>query len=70
MQMNRKEENKKFDEMKSSIESLTIIPIQEDKMKMSTDTIFSAKREKWFKDLKKDHYLNEAVNVVADINSL
>lgn len=70
MQKSRKAENKEFEKIKSQIDALNILPIQEDQLKMESDSIFSAKREKWFLDLKKDHYLNEAVNVVADINSL
>ena len=31
------------------------------------DSVFRIKRQKWHKELKKDFYLNEALNVLRDI---
>lgn len=70
LQERRKEENKSMDKTKSKIKTLEIFPIAEDKLQMEQDTVFSAKREKWFNNLKKDYYVNEAVNVIGDINSI
>lgn len=69
-QEKRKEENKSIEKTKSKIKTLQILPIEEDKLLMEQDSVFSAKREKWFNNLKKDYYVNEAVNVIGDINSV
>ena len=70
LQEKRKEENKAMDKTKSKIEDLIITAISDDQILMEQDSVFRAKREKWFNNLNKDYYLNEAVNVVGDINSL
>lgn len=69
LQERRKEENKSMDKTKSKIKTLEVNAISEDKVLMEQDSVFSAKREKWFSNLKKDYYLNEAVNVIGDINN-
>ena len=37
---------------------------------MATDSIFKTKRERWHESLSKDIYVNEALNVLTDLNNM
>lgn len=69
-QANRKEENKEFKVKAKKIKDLNVFPVKDDALMMESDSVFSAKREKWFKKIQKDRYIDEAVHVIRDINSL
>ena len=63
----RKEESKRFEELNKQTTSLSITALKIDIAKMEGDTTKIARSEKWIKDLNKDIYLEEAVNVISDM---
>ena len=63
-----KEDSKKFDVLNEEIEGLEILPLQASEATLAVDSIKKASTETWHKNLKKDLYLFEAINVVGDLN--
>ncbi len=66
-QKEKKKSSKKLKEVSKTIEDLVITPPSIDKTRMETDSVFEARREKWFKALKKDHHLYEALNITSEM---
>ena len=63
----RREENKRFDEVSKLSTSLAITAMAVDIAEMEGDTAKIARSEKWVKDLNKDIYIEEAVKVIGDM---
>ena len=65
--LNRREESKKFKDIFKFESDLTFTsPIYEEKL-FEIDTVLKDKRMAWHKNLKKDIYLNEALNVLSEL---
>ncbi|MFN8255095.1 MAG: carboxy terminal-processing peptidase [Bacteroidales bacterium] len=60
-------ESKKFDKMLDSKTKLDVIGIAEDMMKMETDSTKTIAFKAWMSNLKKDAYLEEAVNIIEEV---
>jgi len=60
---------KKFKEISKYKNNLVIGSLPDDAVLMKKDPVFAQKRNDWFEILSKDAYLNEAVNVLADIKT-
>lgn len=64
----RFEENtKKFKVISDYQSNLTFMPIEADKTLMQKDDVFKEKRDRWFESLSKDIYVEEALNVLDDL---
>jgi len=64
----RKEEIKKFDAFTKYDNGLKFIQHENEIERMKTDEAFSVKSKNWIKNLNRDIYLREAVNVISEIN--
>jgi carboxyl-terminal processing protease len=68
----RKAQIKKFDlddkSDKENANSLKFSIFQDEIVREKTDDVFKKKTDSWIKNLKKDFYLTEAVNIVSDMN--
>lgn len=62
----RKEQIKKFEELKNYNNGLDFSFSKEENERMKTDEAFSDKSKKWAKNLKRDLYLEEALKVLVD----
>ncbi|MEZ4721413.1 MAG: carboxy terminal-processing peptidase [Flavobacteriales bacterium] len=62
------EEAEKFEGMTPEIEALSVQNVKFDLPAIHSDSVKTDLNEKWLKRLKKDYYLNEAVNVISDMN--
>ena len=51
------------------IEGLEVLNLRADLETIEADTVTADLNEKWLKKLKKDVYLDEAVNVIKDMKS-
>ena len=60
-------ESKKFDQIKSYDNHLNYRSLDTDLTKMAQDTTLREKRKRWHESLAKDVYLEEAVNILADL---
>ena len=70
----RKAQIKKFDKLdkvdsENDPNSLKFAMYQDEIIREKTDEAFKKKTENWIKNLKKDFYLKEAVNIIADMNT-
>ena len=70
----RKAQIKKFDKLdkvdsENDPNSLKFAIYQDEIIREKTDEAFKKKTENWIKNLKKDFYLKEAVNIIADMNT-
>lgn len=63
-----KVDSKKFEVLNEEIKGLEILPLQSSESNLSVDSIKQASTDTWHKNLKKDLYLFEAINVVGDLN--
>ncbi|MEC5394049.1 carboxy terminal-processing peptidase [Bergeyella sp. RCAD1439] len=63
----RKEQVKKFEALDKLENGLKFSRYQEDLAREKTDEVFKKKSENWIKNLQKDVYLKEAVNIIAEI---
>ncbi|MDH1602540.1 carboxy terminal-processing peptidase [Empedobacter sp. GD03739] len=63
----REDKIKKFETLDKYKNNFKFTMNQNDLATTKTDTVLKAKRNNWFKDMQKDFYLNEAVNVLRDI---
>lgn len=69
----RKAQIKKFDKLdkidpENDPHSLKFTIYQDEILREKTDEAFKKKNETWIKNLKKDFYLKEAANIIADMN--
>ena len=64
---NRREENKRFDEISKQSTSITAAALSLDISEMEGDTTKIARSDKWIKDLNKDIFLEEAVKIIGDM---
>ena len=62
------DKNKSFDAIKSFKNNFVLQAIPIDAEKYKSDEILKEKRERWFEDMSKDAYMEEALNVVEDIS--
>lgn len=63
----RKEESKKYDDIQKEIENISIKVLPMDLQRMQADSSFKTRTEAWHKNIKKDAYIDEAVNVIRDM---
>tara|TARA_B100000575_G_scaffold34513_1_gene23252 strand:- start:8458 stop:10575 length:2118 start_codon:yes stop_codon:yes gene_type:complete len=61
-------ESAKFKKLNEFNNSLSFYPTKIDLEKISNDPILTKKRERWEETLSKDIYLEEAVNILKDLN--
>jgi carboxyl-terminal processing protease len=61
-------DNKKYDEMIKAIQSYTIVNASDDDMQIGSDEIKKKIKADWNKSFEKDIYIQEAVNVLKDLN--
>ncbi len=63
----RKEETKKFDEIDEYDNKLSYKSLPYETKLMKQDTTLREKRKRWHKNLAKDIYVEEAINVLRDL---
>jgi carboxyl-terminal processing protease len=63
----RKEETKKFDAVSNYDNKMNYSSLENEIALMRQDTTLREKRKRWHKNLAKDIYVEEAVNVLADL---
>jgi carboxyl-terminal processing protease len=61
-------ESKRFDQLLDYQTDLTFEPLSYELPKMKQDSIFKINRNRWYKNLSKDIYMEEALNVLNDLN--
>ena len=59
--------SKKIDELQKGYTPYDIVNTKEDMKVISQDSTVLARNTEWIKNLKKDIYLNEVVNVINDM---
>ncbi|MGY5851607.1 carboxy terminal-processing peptidase [Salegentibacter sp. F14] len=59
---------KRFDSLKEYATNLTYTSLPFEEQLFETDTILKEKRERWHTNLSKDIYIEEALNVLSDLN--
>ena len=64
------EQSKKFNVLKKYKNNLTFKSLPSEEALIKNDTVLQNKRNRWFKSLNNDMYLNEAVNVLQDIKAI
>ena len=64
----REEKSKQFDSIDNYKSRLKIVSPNYELPKIQNDTIFGERRKNWHKDLSKDFYLEESVNILKDIS--
>jgi carboxyl-terminal processing protease len=67
LQDNIKTANKKFDDNKKEIPDLHPAPLKVDLPKIKMDTTSQKRNDDWMKELKKDAYLYEVMNIMKDL---
>jgi carboxyl-terminal processing protease len=63
-------ESERFDALSDYTTNLSFESLPYEKPIMATDSIFKTKRERWHESLSKDIYMNEALNVLTDLNKM
>lgn len=63
------EKSKKFNVLKDYKNSLTFKSLPHEEALIEKDTVLLNKRNRWFKSLNNDMYVNEAVNVLKDLKA-
>ena len=61
----RQKESKSFDDLYNFNNNLEFYSPENEKLALKKDSILSQKRERWHKNLAKDAYIDEALNVLA-----
>lgn len=61
-----KEDNKKFEKLQESAPTMNIMSLKADMAAIGSDTLKSTRQKEFLKNLKKDVYVYEAVNVIQD----
>src|SRR5690606_12139977 len=64
------EQSKKFNVLKKYKNSLTFKSLPSEEALIKNDTVQQNKRDRWFKSLNNDMYVNEAVNVLKDLKAI
>lgn len=64
------EQSKKFNVLKKYKNSLTFKSLPSEEALIKNDTVQQNKRNRWFKSLNNDMYVNEAVNVLKDLKAI
>ncbi|WP_245725318.1 carboxy terminal-processing peptidase [Paenimyroides marinum] len=64
------EQSKKFNVLKKYKNSLTFKSLPGEEALIKNDTVQQNKRNRWFKSLNNDMYVNEAVNVLKDLKAI
>ncbi len=65
----KKEESKKYNEITKNPNSLSFSLPQEDAQRAAADTLQKARKDSWFKQMKKDMYIEEACYIIKDMQS-
>ena len=63
-------ESEKFKKLNEFSNTLSFYPTKNDFDKISNDSILTKKRERWEETLTKDIYIDEAVNILNDLNKV
>ena len=63
-------ESKKFKKLNEFNNTLSFYPTKFDLEQISNDSILKTKRERWEESLSKDIYIDEAVNILKDLNNV
>lgn len=63
-------EAKKYEEIGKKEFSYKLSNPKPDLVQIESDTTFKSRNEAWFKSLKTDMYLNEALNILNDLVTL
>lgn len=63
-------ESERFETLSNYTTNLSFESLPYEKPIMATDSIFKTKRERWHESLSKDIYMNEALNVLEDLNKM
>ena len=66
----RKEQTKKFDTISKFENNLLFANLKEELVRMETDTTLAERRKRWHKSLNRDIYVDEAVHVIEDLQSI
>jgi carboxyl-terminal processing protease len=64
-----KKEGERFKDIQKEIPGFAALLLAEDKAAVAADTARMARSDEWLKNLRKDHYLLEAVNIVKDMST-
>ncbi len=62
-----RDQNKKYDELKTDIKNFSVSLIDSDKELISSDTTKLNREIKWTKNIQKDNYIFEASNILKDM---
>ncbi len=65
----RKEQIKKFEALEKMENGLNFIRYSEELEREKTDEAFKKKSENWIKNLKRDIYLKEAINIISELKT-
>ncbi|MDB2632640.1 carboxy terminal-processing peptidase, partial [Flavobacteriaceae bacterium] len=63
-------ESERFETLSNYTTNLSFESLPYEKPIMAADSIFKTKRERWHESLSKDIYMNEALNVLEDLNKM
>lgn len=63
------EKSKSYDKLKSFKANIEVSSLKEDLIKIESDESLLDKRNNWFESIKKDPYIEEAVNVLFDMKN-
>lgn len=66
----RKEQAKAFDTINKFKNNLTFASVKQEVERMASDTTLAERRKRWHKSLNRDIYVDEAVNVIEDLQNL
>lgn len=66
----RKAEADKYEELEKQAAELVVESLTDEQMKIKSDTSFAERTESFHKNLRKDVYLQEAINVLQDIETM
>lgn len=64
------EKSKKFNVLKDYKNNLSFKSLPHDELVIKNDSVLLNKRNRWFKSLNNDVYINEAVNVLKDLKAI
>ena len=67
---NNEKESERFDALSDYTTNLSFESLPYEKPIMEADSIFRIKRERWHESLSKDIYMDEALNVLTDLNKM
>lgn len=60
-------ESKQIEKLDKEIPGIDIIPVKSEKAAIEGDTTTVAKEKEWYKNIKKDIYLNETISIMNDM---